>query len=563
MIYTYLPHAVTQEGKIWRRLLLVILLVVQLLVAFTPKPAGALSLTSLLGVDDLAHKTLNQINQVINNTQGGLHDELSALSSQVSGIINQLEGTYKDLLNVSLNGLDVTVQQFATTLANELDDINTKINQDINNAQQALQTVIRDARNQIGATMSQFEDSANNIIVLTTQSTVFVLDRAAWNVIGVAAVIILLIGLLAIPLLIILEKGWPKGIGGLIAGVLVVAFVAVGALLAFVPNAKAQALKALSKGNEVPTIVAAPQIFDTVPNPVYLGQTNEITINGVHLIVDGQQPVVTINGVNAAIRGSGANQITVAAPRSGQSQTVQLMLSYNNGQQTVGVPIQLIVPTQTPSPALIFISNYYVSPSNPVAGSTIVNAYVTVANRGGLVSQQFNIVWSPDSNIVLNIHVPALNPNASQQFTSGPYTYPHAGSYSTQITSGSNQMGSTALLNYAVTVQAPTATPTRTPGPPITISSGLVDTSSQFGVLCDMRHDFEVDVFIPIGYQWDNGSRSLSTTGSRSAGANVYGVGDPWVDGQTLKQMVHVGLGTQVGGCGSMYIIVNGHAIPK
>ena len=567
MTSRYMFYRPAYQRSIWRSLFVMILIAAQLFTFLGAKPATALSLTSLLGIDDLAHKTLNQIDQVINNTQGALHDELSNLHSQVSDIVNQLETTYKDLLNVSLNSLDATIQQFATTLANQLDDINTKINQDITNAQQALIGLIQNARAQLGITMSQFQDSASKIIVLTTESTVFVLDRAAWNTIGVGAVLILLIGLLIIPVVLIWRKGWPLGIAGIVTGILVVLFVVVGALLAFVPSAKAQALKAVGKGTEAPTIEVVPQIFDALPNPILLGQTHEITIDGVHLILNQTQPVVTINGTVAAIRAAGENQIVITAPSSGADGTVQLKLAYNNGQQTVGIPITLRRPTATPSPAQILMSNFYVSPSNPVAGSTIVNAYVTATNQGGITSQQFDIVWTPLPNTTFNIHVPALNPGTAQQFSSSTYTYPHDGTFPGLVRSSSTQMGNNpTVLTNTVIVKTPTPTPTPTPGPAVTITTGLVDASGAWGLTCDMRHDFEADLLIPAGYQWngdaDGVKNSIILSGSR--GANAYAVGEPWVDGQTLKLIVHIGAGSlYFSSCGTLYYTVTGKATPK
>ncbi len=438
------------------------------------RPAN-LSITSLLGIDDLAHKTLDQIDQILHDNtrqiQAALTTELNNLHTQISDIIGQLESTYKDLLNISFDRLDASVQAIATDLANQLDDINNKINQDIDHAQSALITVIQAARNQIGQTMAQFENSVKDIVVLVTQSAVYILDRAAWNAIGVGAVLLLLLGLLIIPVVIIIEKGWPSGAGGIIAGVLVLLFVVVGALLAFVPTAKAQALKGIGKGQDVPTIPPQPQIFYVVPNPVILGQTGEININGVHLELDGTAtPVVTINGGNTAIHAGGDNQIVVGAPATGTNSTVQLRLAYNNGTQSVGVPLGLVVPTLVPTPALIKLSNFSVTPANPIANVSIVTAKVTVTNTGGTTSQAFDVSWlTQPGGTTKVVQVPALSPNLTQQVTFPSNTYSSAGTFQTDVHSNSSQMGSNPADLYSqVVVQAPTATPSPTPLPTTT-----------------------------------------------------------------------------------------------
>jgi ElaB/YqjD/DUF883 family membrane-anchored ribosome-binding protein len=495
MSANYVSCRPTQLSSVWRRGLLVMLLASQLLLILDSgivraSPQGrplSQSVTSLLGLDDLAKKTLNQINLVINNANQALKADLALLTADVNGIIDKLDTTYKDLLNVSINNLGAAAQNFASTVARQLNDINTMLNQILTNVQVALHAAIQDFHNQIGQLMAQFEDSASKIVVQVTQSATYVIDRAAWDTIGVVAIVLLLLGLLILAVVIIVTKGLPSGVSGIIVVVLVVLFVLVGILLAFVPAAKAQALKTLGKGQDVPTIPIQPLIFNVEPNPVILGQATEIKINGVHLQLNsGTTPEVTINGVKADIHAIGDTQIIVAAPTTG-SATVQLTLTYNNGTPSVGAPLGLATTTPVLAPALIVISNYHIDPANPVAGKTTVHAYVTVANKGMVTSKPFTITWKPRPSENINIGgTLVLAPNETKNLTSDGYVYPNGGTFSTEVNSNSSEMGSNPVF---LSTQVNVLTPTSTPIPPtVTFKTGPVKHPS-CGLTCGQQGD--------------------------------------------------------------------------
>jgi hypothetical protein len=136
------------------------------------------------------------------------------------------------------------------------------------------------------------------------------------------------------------------------------------------------------------------------------------------------------------------------------------------------------------------ISNFHVDPSNPIAGQTLVHAYVTVANKGGLTSKPFDITWKPRPNDQKNIGgTLTLAPNQTQNLTSDGYIYPAAGTFNVEVDSDSTEMGSNpTFLSATVNVGSVTSTP-----PPQTFtfktpSSGVI-THSSCGLTCGQQGD--------------------------------------------------------------------------
>jgi ElaB/YqjD/DUF883 family membrane-anchored ribosome-binding protein len=415
---------------------------------------AAFSITSLLGLDDLARKTLNQIDQAMTKAQGIVHEELDHLHAQVSDIINQLESTYKDVLNVTISSLDTETQRLAVQLSNMLDDVNTRINQDIDHAQDALARTLQQARVDIGNVVSQLEGSLSRLIVQVTDSAVFVLDRAAWNTLGIGAVALLLLGLIIIPAVIISAKGWPKGLGGWIAALLVITFLAVGSLLAFVPAAKAQALKLAGKGKEAPTVAVQPQVFDVTPDPVILGRTQDLIVEGVHLAPKGTLPAVTLGGKPEVVAGGDMN-LKIALPTTPDSRTMQLRLIFSDNT-SFGAPVTFATMTPVPAPAQVVMSDFRLNPDNPTAQIEVVHASVRIANRGGTASKPFVITWTPQPGGMQETRtIQSLPPNSAPQLfeIADGNIYERSGTFQTEMRSSTLENGANPVsLTQMVTV---------------------------------------------------------------------------------------------------------------
>ena len=391
------------------------------------------------------------IGEIIKRTQDGVNEDLKQLvSNQLNDVVNGVEGTLKGVVNIAMARLDTEKQDIATQLSNQLDIASAGIKQDIDQAQTALSETTQTVHNQVGELVGQMEDSVIDAGIRIKQPADHILDRLAWNAIGVGAGLMLLLGLIITLATFIGAKGWPSGVGGVIAAILLLIFILLAAALAFLPAAKELLLKFVDKDTQAPIIPPSPEIFNVDPNPVIVHRTNEINICGVHLNPAGVRPSVTIDGMNAVIRGAGDYKITVAAPEFPsegleQPRTVQLTLTYPDNT-TVGFPVRLQRPVGEPDykPAELVFHNPTFDPVEPQMTKDICHASLTITNQGGTTSKPFQLTWKPtpgDMQVTATVPpIPADSQPHTFIFPSG-YVYPESGDFVTEISSNSTEMG--------------------------------------------------------------------------------------------------------------------------
>ncbi len=434
-------------------------------------------------LDDAVKDLANSLSDgsLISRVQSAVHDELNQVQNGADDAISTVDVSLKELLKAGVGGLDGEIQVISTDLTNLASDVDIRVQQDLHMAAHALAITTQKAHNRIGELVGQIEDSVIDTTLRIKQPTDQILDRTGWNIVGIGAGLLLVSGLLIAVAAVILTKGWPDGIGGLIAAVLLLAFVLFAGALTFVPAIKERILNFVDQDVQTPIIPPTPEIFNVEPNPVVVGSTGfpEVHIHGVHLTPGGQLPVVTITppGVDTAemaIRGAGDHQITfaspIASPRGETSKefhsllqrrvTVQLTLTYPD-KTTVGCPLEVEPEPDVPAvnPAEIVINSLSFIPAQPTATQDMVHACVSLTNKGGTSSKPFQITWLPLSgNLQLTTTIPALPPDSQPHEFTLPtgYAYPAAGTFQTEVRSNSSEMGfNCAFIDSTIDVAAP------------------------------------------------------------------------------------------------------------
>jgi hypothetical protein len=109
-------------------------------------------------------------------------------------------------------------------------------------------------------------------------------------------------------------------------------------------------------------------------------------------------------------------------------------------------------------------------------------------------------------------------------------------------------------------------------GPPRTFETAPpLDTSSKWGVTCDMRFDFDVPIKMESGYVWDKDADFVTNSVNLivenvNRGYGFHVVGRPWQDGDTVFVKVHLGVDPNglipIGGCGKIRIVARAIGIP-
>ena len=397
---------------------------------------------------------------VIDRAQGGVHEEIDHVHDSAVDLIKTTTADVQQVLDSSMNTLDIKSQNLALGLSGTLDDLNANIDQRMDQAQGLVTDSTQTTHNRLGELVAQLEGSLVDLGATVRRPLDHTLDRLAWNAITVGAILLLLVGLIVIVAAAIAAKGWPGGFAGLIAGVLGLVFVAGGVALGFVPAAKGLALKFILKESPAPNIPPTPEIFNLEPDPVPIDDSavTEVRIHGVHLTPGGNRPAATIGGQSVEIRGAGEYEITVALQvvpgfnylqqPSGSGYhvaTTQLALAYP-GNITVGCPIRIRLgqAPADPEPAKLTLGQLVFTNDHPKARQDIVHAKITVTNSGQSPSKPFQLIWHPmPGGHQIAATIPPIEAGAplTFMFPEG-YVYMSPGTFISEVISKSSEMSS-------------------------------------------------------------------------------------------------------------------------
>jgi hypothetical protein len=110
--------------------------------------------------------------------------------------------------------------------------------------------------------------------------------------------------------------------------------------------------------------------------------------------------------------------------------------------------------------------------------------------------------------------------------------------------------------------------PAKQDKPAVEKSTGLIP-ADKWGLFCDMRFDYLIEIQGPADYVWDDNGQAVKdsvslTTAGVSRGVNAYVVDEPWADGSSVKFKYHIGVDwkSPIGGCGSIYITAKARFVP-
>jgi len=119
----------------------------------------------------------------------------------------------------------------------------------------------------------------------------------------------------------------------------------------------------------------------------------------------------------------------------------------------------------------------------------------------------------------------------------------------------------------AVTLPPAPAEPAKAGRPPLFATSAPPVEANKWGWTCDMSANYDVSINAPNGYVWDGDAQRvkdsvmITSVNRASDSFGFHVVGEPWVEGTTVKVKVHVGAGSKWGGCGSLFITAGANFI--
>ena len=375
-------------------------------------------LENLFDFISLGKNTVEELEKAIRVAGYETRETLEKLKNDLVILLEALEEKYQNNLNVTIESLDDVTKKKLLEVEDLVTNVNEQLQADIKLASQEAQTVINTASQEIEILSSELEQSLEEIIIITGETSVYVIERSVYNSILVISLVFLGIGLLLF-IWLLFTRQQPRGIVGGLAFFLIAVYLACFSGLAFVPNFRGQVMAYTGVGLEkrLETVESKPRIFNVVPKVIALKKTKEIEISGSTLLLDGQPPTAKIAGRDVQVKAFSEKKIilNVAQLNAPEGGSTNLELNYDEQQKVIAI-VSVKLPYIPPPPADLTITNFTITPSTP-APRRNTQAIIEVKNQGGSEAKNFILEWKPSANVSgKTIRVDNLKPGKSQNF---------------------------------------------------------------------------------------------------------------------------------------------------
>lgn len=270
--------------------LILSLLVLNIAPHFVPRPRAFLGALITVGAVLLTGKvTHDLVNDSVDKVEDSAKDVMREAQEQIAALIRQLETTYGNALNTTLDSLDSFTANQLHRLANLFDQINQKLMEDVAIIEQAVINLIKEATQAISQVISQLED----LIVVGVRGATFVIDKATYNMVFIIAIVLLSVGLLFFVSLLwrgTVPRGWVR-----VVALLFMSFYITLLSALMVPHVRVYAITMVGQASKLNEIGPGAKIFSATPSKVIKGANVDITLIGANFDAGGAPKAVIAN----------------------------------------------------------------------------------------------------------------------------------------------------------------------------------------------------------------------------------------------------------------------------
>jgi gas vesicle protein len=189
----------------------------------------------------LGRSTSSKVNEVIKTTGAEARETLREFTNNLKDFISTLSKAYQDNLDITINSLDEFTRKKIEEVIFAIEKVNKQIQQDIKLVSHESQQLIRTTSKEIQQVTKQLEESLKNVIVVTSEATVYILDRLTWN-----SIIFLSFGMLGAGILffiwILFMKQLPDGIAKNLVLLFFATYISIFGSMAFLPKVRTYAM---------------------------------------------------------------------------------------------------------------------------------------------------------------------------------------------------------------------------------------------------------------------------------------------------------------------------------
>ncbi len=458
----------------------------------TAMAQGAIPLQTVGSVLSIGVNILEELQKAIRVAGDETRTTLEKLKDVVETLVNTLEATYQDNLNVTLNSLDDVTRTKLLEIEELVTSINQQLQADIKLASQEAQIVIKTATQQIEDLSNELEQSLKEVIVLGGKTAAYIIDRSTYNLILVISIIFLGVGLLLF-IWLLFSQTIPQDITGTLTFFLISVYLTSFSGLAFVPHFRGQVMAFTGVGLErsLTKVASKPSIFDVIPNVITLEKTKEIEIWGNSLLLDGKPPKVTISESDVEVKAFSDTKIVLnVADLDAVEGSTNLELTYDNQEKLFAI----VNFKNISIPPDLVITNLVINPDQPLQKR---NTQVTISlkNLGESEANNFILEWKPLANAPgKSIRVNNLKPGESKDFSDN-FAYPNLGVFDTVVTVDSrNNIAESNEANNSISRQIQVRkAPLRQAKITVTFTEVTIDDATDGGKKGEIYLNFDIN----------------------------------------------------------------------
>lgn len=391
----------------------------------------------------------------LSNEISGLIGQIGDLAKQIKkdldDLVEKLEETYQDNLNITLDKLDAFTRNKIEEVFHLFEKVQEGIRDDIS-------LISAELRDSIRLVSYELEGNLKRTLIVGGEAVAYVVDRVTYNIILIVAVVALAVGLVAFPW-VLLKTGLPEGFAKVLVMAFMAIFLAFFVPLALVPRFRGFIMNFTGIGLKAridpEDMNDAPYIINHNPASIILGETLELKVWGVNLLPEAKKPTAKLAGTELEVKSFNSDTVVLdvsklfAADLQG---SYDLVLFYDSKEgPREGIEIKKPVPL----PNLV-ITEFKISPSSPTKNQPI-EVTIKIKNTGqGPVDKKFYVHWLPNATDTAspeNFNLPRLEAGAIHTF-SKIFSYKSSGKMSSiAIIDPDNEISETEETPYYKTIE--------------------------------------------------------------------------------------------------------------
>ncbi len=402
----------------------------------------------------------DQIKGIIGRVSVEARELLEEIDGDINRTIANLERTYQDNLNATLNSLDAFTRNQLLQLEQTFTRLNEEIQSTIDFASQRFIETVRATRLEVQLAAVELERSLKNVIVIGGETIAYVVDRTINNIILVASIILFGIGLIFFTGYLF-KQGLPGGFTSFLVLFFMLLFLAVFGVLAFVPKFRGMAMSYTGVGlkGRLEDFEDQPRILAITPQPVTVTATAELKIWGVSLLPENKVLEIKVGTRKFPPKAKSQEQIVIGLVGfASPSGSYDLVLLYNGEEGPRAVAeIKQPAPPPQPSDLRIRTTSFVVNP-NPPEEDRVCTFSFEIQNIGQGPAASFNVKFEPEAgtSAFQTFAVSGLDSGDTRAFTA-THTYPRSGQIQAVVVvdpegrvSEQNEANNVATLSFNV-----------------------------------------------------------------------------------------------------------------